>query len=34
MHWMEKGMEESPETISAIISSARIVGPLTLLQDK
>lgn len=34
MHWMEKGMEESPETISVIISSARIVGPLTLLQDK
>ncbi|MGX7351745.1 TetR/AcrR family transcriptional regulator [Enterococcus canis] len=31
LYWMEKGMEESPEKISEIISSARIVGPLSLL---
>lgn len=32
LHWLEKGMVESPEEIGAIISSARIASPLALLN--
>lgn len=31
LYWMEKGMQETPEKISEIISAARIVGPISLL---
>lgn len=34
LHWIEKGMVESPEEIGTIISSARIVSPLALLESK
>lgn len=31
LHWMEKGMLESPEEIGAILAATRIISPLSLL---
>ncbi|AIM25660.1 TetR-like C-terminal domain-containing protein [Melissococcus plutonius] len=34
LHWLEKGMVESPEEIGAILTSANVTSPLTSLVDK
>ncbi|MEO1772239.1 TetR-like C-terminal domain-containing protein [Candidatus Enterococcus ferrettii] len=34
LHWIKNGMQESTDLVGKIISSAKIVGPLSLLKEE